>query len=86
MSKCAFFLSAVRFLGHIVDGEGMTPDRDKVKVLADMPAPVTIGDVRERVQSTARPLSGPMLERIEDDVIEVIGDLHDHLPPSEVRT
>ena len=46
MSKCAFFLSAVRFLGHIVDGEGMTPDRDKVKVLADMPAPVTIGDVR----------------------------------------
>lgn len=47
---------------------------------------VTIDDVRERVQSTTRPLSGPMLERIEDDVIEVIGDLHDHLPPSEVRT
>jgi len=46
---------------------------------------VTIDDVRERVHSTARPLSGPMLERIEDDVVEVIGDLHDHLPPSEVR-
>ena len=45
-SKCAFFLTAVRFLGHIVDGDGMTPDRDKVRVLAEMPAPVSIGDVR----------------------------------------
>ena len=46
---------------------------------------VTIDDVRERVHSTVRPLPGPMLERIEDDVIETIGDLHEHLPPSEVR-
>ncbi len=47
---------------------------------------IVLDDVRERVQTTARPLSASMLERIEDDVIQVIGDLHDHLPPSEVRT
>ena len=47
---------------------------------------VKLDDVREKVRSTARPLSESMLERIEDDVVEVIGDLHDHLPPSEVRT
>ena len=46
---------------------------------------VVLDDVRERVQTTARPLSASMLERIEDDVIETIGDLHEHLPPSEVR-
>lgn len=47
---------------------------------------VALQDVRARVQATNRPLSAPLLERIEDDVIQTIGDLHDHLPPSEVRT
>ena len=47
---------------------------------------VALEDVRERVQSSTRPLSAAMFERIEDDVIQTIGDLHEHLPPSEVRT
>lgn len=47
---------------------------------------VALEDVRKRVQTTARPLSASMLERVEDDVIQTIGDLHEHLPPSEVRT
>lgn len=45
-SKCAFFLKSVRFLGHIVDGEGMSADRDKVAVLAHMPHPENTQDVR----------------------------------------
>lgn len=45
-SKCAFFLDAVRFLGNIVNGDGMSPDRDKVRVLASMPTPASVQDVR----------------------------------------
>ena len=45
-SKCVFFLSAVRFLGHIVDGQGMSADRSKVEILAGMPAPRSVQDVR----------------------------------------
>lgn len=45
----------------------------------------TLDDVRERVQSTVRPISPALLERVEDDLVRTIGDLHTHLPPSEVR-
>ncbi|DAC33971.1 MAG: hypothetical protein CMB38_01755 [Euryarchaeota archaeon] len=45
----------------------------------------TLDDVRERIRSTTRPISPALLERVEDDLVRVIGDLHTHLPPSEVR-
>jgi len=45
----------------------------------------TLDDVRERVRSTVRPISPALLERVEDDLVRTIGDLHTHLPPSEVR-
>ena len=46
---------------------------------------VTLDHVRERVRSTDRPLSPTLLERVEDDLVRTIGDLHTHLPSSEVR-
>ena len=45
-TKCEFFLRAVRFLGHIVDGNGMSPDASKVEALIDMPVPETVADIR----------------------------------------
>ena len=45
-AKCEFFLRAVRFLGHIVDGNGMSPDASKVEALIDMPVPDTVADIR----------------------------------------
>lgn len=45
----------------------------------------TLDDVRKRVRTTDRPISPALLERVEDDLVRTIGDLHTHLPPGEVR-
>ena len=45
-SKCAFYLRSCRFLGHIVDAEGLHADADKIRVLTQMPPPSNVQDVR----------------------------------------
>lgn len=45
--KCAWFLSSVRFLGHVVDQHGLHADATKVEALASMPRPTQVRHVRE---------------------------------------
>jgi len=45
-SKCAFCVSELRFLGHIVSQGGIKMDPAKVKAILDQPAPTTIRGVR----------------------------------------
>ena len=45
-SKCAFGVSAERFLGFIVNNRGIEANPDKIKVVLDMPSPSSIKEVQ----------------------------------------
>ena len=40
--KCQFCRPSLRYLGHIIDGQGIKTDPEKVKAIVDWPAPTTI--------------------------------------------
>ncbi len=44
--KCSLFKSEVKFLGHVLSEEGVLPDPDNVKRLAEWPTPRRVKDVR----------------------------------------
>ena len=44
--KCEFSRSRVKFVGHIIDSEGIRADPDKVRAIADMEAPKNVSEVR----------------------------------------
>ncbi len=46
LSKCDFFKSEIKFLGHIVSASGIRPDPAKLKALETCPRPLTVYDVR----------------------------------------
>ena len=45
LSKCQFFRSEVKFLGHVISGRGLATDPDKVERVSDWPQPRTAKDV-----------------------------------------
>ena len=45
-SKCEFFKSEVKYLGHIVSSDGVKTDPDKIKVVVDWPVPNSVKDVQ----------------------------------------
>ena len=45
-SKCEFLKSSVLYLGHVITPNGIYPDPEKVKVIKEMPPPVTVRQVR----------------------------------------
>jgi hypothetical protein len=44
--KCAFFQREVAFLGHVVNGEGVHTDPEKVRKIAEWPVPKNVHDIR----------------------------------------
>ena len=44
--KCTFAQTSVKFLGHVVDGQGIRPDPDKVTAVVQFVTPTSVGDVR----------------------------------------
>ena len=44
--KCFFSLPEVKFLGQVIDSEGIRPDPDKVSAIRQVPEPTNMGDVR----------------------------------------
>lgn len=44
--KCEFAMTEVKFLGHIVSGEGIRPDPDKIRAIVAMPPPKDVADVK----------------------------------------
>ncbi len=45
-TKCKFFRQEVTFLGHVVDKNGIRPDPDKTKAVANYPQPVNVSELR----------------------------------------
>jgi len=48
-SKCSLLQKQVSFSGHVVSGEGIRTDPEKVRVVADWPIPVNLREVRSFV-------------------------------------
>ena len=44
--KCEFSQSQVKFLGHIIDADGIRPDPEKVAAIADFPAPSNVTELQ----------------------------------------
>ena len=45
-AKCAFMLSSVEYLGHRISAEGIQPTQEKVRAIAEAPAPNNISQLR----------------------------------------
>ncbi|MCH84334.1 hypothetical protein A2U01_0005166, partial [Trifolium medium] len=46
LSKCSFGVKEIEYLGHIVNGEGVSMDKDKVQALLEWPTPQNIKQLR----------------------------------------
>ncbi|XP_061349872.1 uncharacterized protein LOC133295092 [Gastrolobium bilobum] len=46
LEKCAFAQSEIPYLGHVISGQGVTPDPDKIKAIVEWPVPTTSTQVR----------------------------------------
>ena len=44
--KCMFAQPSVKFLGHVIDSEGIRPDPDKVTAISHFSTPTNVSDVR----------------------------------------
>ena len=44
--KCSFFQKEIHYLGHIISGEGISVDPEKVKAIEDWPIPKNAHEVR----------------------------------------
>lgn len=58
-SKFQLFCWEVAFLGHVVSGQGIATDPEKIWMVQDLPPPACMEEVRSFVPSfvTVRPLS-----------------------------
>lgn len=46
LNKCEFWLEEVRFLGHVVSGEGIIVDPNKVEAMMDWKRPTLVQEIR----------------------------------------
>ena len=49
LAKCAFGVSAGKFLGFIINNRGINANPDKIKVVLDMPPPSNIKEVQRLI-------------------------------------
>ncbi|XP_060182450.1 uncharacterized protein LOC132612133 [Lycium barbarum] len=45
-SKCEFWLKSVTFLGHVISGEGVRVDSQKIDAVKSWPRPASVSDIR----------------------------------------
>ena len=45
-SKCHFLKQEIKYLGHIVNSQGIRPDEEKVKAIRELPTPKSVKEVR----------------------------------------
>jgi hypothetical protein len=46
LSKCSFFQKEIHYLGHIISGEGISVDPEKVKAIMEWLVPKNAHEVR----------------------------------------
>ncbi|MDD9361325.1 MAG: reverse transcriptase, partial [Anaplasma sp.] len=75
--KCVFAQETVKFLGHVINKDGVTPDKDKITTIVDMPPPTNVTELKRflgMVNFIARFIpnlaikTGPLRELLHKDV------------------
>jgi hypothetical protein len=79
-SKCHFFKSEEKYLGHIVSGDGVKTDPEKVQVVRDWPTPKSVKNVQQFLG-----FSG-LYRRFIKDYSKVARPLHNLLVGSQKNT
>ena len=46
IEKCRFLCSEVKYLGHLINGDGIKPDPDKIKAVEDFKTPKSVKDIQ----------------------------------------
>nr|GEV96131.1 retrotransposon protein, putative, Ty3-gypsy subclass [Tanacetum cinerariifolium] len=64
-SKCKFWLDSVKFLGHVINSQGVHVDPTKVKAIKNWTAPKTPTEVRQFLGLTGYYRSAPILALLE---------------------
>lgn len=49
LDKCVFFQDRVKYLGHVIDKEGLHEDEDKVKAMMGAPRPTNVAEVQSYI-------------------------------------
>lgn len=72
--KCKFHQSSIKFLGHIIDREGVRPDPERITALLSMRAPTDVPELR-RFMGMANQLGkfSPNLATISQPLRELLG-------------
>lgn len=50
MVKCEFFQSKVKYLGHVMSGEGISIEPSTIQAIMDWLAPTNVGEVRSSMR------------------------------------
>ncbi len=45
-SKCRFFQTSFKYLGHVISAKGIPPDPDKISAIKEWPIPKAVKDLR----------------------------------------
>jgi hypothetical protein len=45
LEKCEFWLDSMSFLGHVISGEGVAIDPEKVKVVVEWTRPISVFEI-----------------------------------------
>ena len=72
--KCVFRMECVKFLGHIIKGDGISADSEKTEAVFKMPAPDNITELRRWSISLANSL--PTLHRSPDLFVSCLAPSH----------
>lgn len=44
--KCNFFMTQIKYLGHVISGDGVKSDPDKINVVVNYPVPETLKQIK----------------------------------------
>lgn len=75
--KCEFFSTEVRYLGYVINKQGLKPDPDRISAIQKMPEPQNISELRSflgainfysKFVNNMRALRGPLDELLKTDV------------------
>lgn len=79
-SKCQFFKTRIKYLGHIVSREGVSTDPEKVDAVRNWPVPKSVDEVRRFLGFTG------FYRRFVKDFAKIAKPLHDLLKGSDGPT
>ena len=63
LEKCSFSQTEIRYLGHILSGEGHRIDPDRISALAKYPRPKTVADLWRFVGLNFAKITSPLQDK-----------------------